>query len=87
MRSEGASSAALRPEREQRVKVLLPLPLVGAYDYAGASSRLGFDSHSLFGALAGPLSKKVILTGYGTVGMSRGAPDHGIGLLVTFRTR
>ncbi|HVG81679.1 MAG TPA: primosomal protein N' [Methylomirabilota bacterium] len=34
MRSEGASSAALRPEREQRVSVLLPLPLAGAYDYA-----------------------------------------------------
>ena len=63
------------------------LVAIGAYDYAGASSRLGFDSHSLFAALAGPVAKKVILTGYGTIGMSRGAPDHGLGLLVTFRTR
>jgi primosomal protein N' (replication factor Y) len=34
MRSEGASSAALSPALEQRVPVLLPLPLAGAYDYA-----------------------------------------------------
>lgn len=59
---------------------------IGSYDYAGASSRLAFDSHSLFGALAAPVSKNVILTGYGTVGLSRGAPDHGVGLLVTIRT-
>lgn len=63
------------------------LVAIGAYDYAGATSRLGFDSHSLFGALAGPLTKRVTLTGYGSFGLSRGAPDHGIGLLVTFKTR
>lgn len=63
------------------------LVAIGAYDYAGATSRLGFDSHSLFGALAAPLAKRVTLTGYGSVGLSRGAPDHGLGLLVTFRTR
>ena len=63
------------------------LVAIGAYDYSGATSRLGFDSHSLFGALAGPLAKRVTLTGYGTVGLSRGAPDHGLGLLVTVRTR
>ena len=60
---------------------------IGAYDYAGATSPLSFDSHSLFGALAAPLAKRVILTGYGTIGLSRGAPDYGLGLLVTFRTR
>ena len=63
------------------------LVAIGAYDYAGATSRSSFDSHSLFGALAAPVAKRVILTGYGSVGLSRGAPDHGIGLLVTFRTR
>jgi primosomal protein N' (replication factor Y) len=33
MRSSGASSAAHRPEPVERVSVLLPLPLSGAYDY------------------------------------------------------
>ena len=33
MRSSGASSAAHRPELAERVSVLLPLPLSGAYDY------------------------------------------------------
>lgn len=63
------------------------LVAIGAYDYAGASSRLGFESHSLFGALAAPVARQVILTGYGSVGLSRGAPDYGVGLLVTFRPR
>jgi primosomal protein N' (replication factor Y) len=34
MRPSGASSAALRPPHADRVSVLLPLPLSGAYDYA-----------------------------------------------------
>lgn len=63
------------------------LVAIGAYDYAGASSPLGFESHSLFGALAAPAAKRVTLTGYGSVGLSRGAPDYGVGLLVTFRAR
>ena len=63
------------------------LVAIGAYDYSGATSRLGFESHSLFGALAAPLAKQVTLTGYGTVGLSRGAPDYGVGLLMTFRAR
>ena len=63
------------------------LVAIGAYDYAGATSRLGFESHSLFAALAAPVAKQVTLTGYGSVGLSRGAPDYGIGLLATFRAR
>jgi hypothetical protein len=63
------------------------LVAIGAYDYAGATSPLGFESHSLFGALAAPVAKQVTLTGYGSVGLSRGAPDYGVGLLVTFRAR
>ncbi len=66
--------------------VLGKLVAIGSYDYAGATSRSSFDSHSLFGAIAAPLSKQVVLTGYGTAGLSRGAPDYGVGLLVTFRT-
>ena len=63
------------------------LVAIGAYDYAGASSALSFELHSLFGALAAPVGKKITLTGYGSVGLSRGAPDYGVGLLVTFRAR
>ena len=33
MRSTGASSAAARPEAADRVPILLPLPLAGAFDY------------------------------------------------------
>ncbi len=62
------------------------LVAIGSYDYAGATSSLAFDSHSLFGALALPMSKQVILTGYGTAGLSRGAPDYGLGMMITFRT-
>jgi hypothetical protein len=63
------------------------LVAIGAYDYAGATSSLSFESHSLFGALAAPVGKQVTLTGYGSIGLSRGAPDYGVGLLVTFRAR
>ena len=59
---------------------------IGSYDYSGATSPLAFDSHSLFGALAAPLAKRMVLTGYGTVGLSRGAPDHGVGLMLSLRT-
>lgn len=63
------------------------LVAIGAYDYSGATSRLSFASHSLFGALAAPVAKRATLTGYASVGLSRGAPDYGVGLLVTFRAR
>jgi hypothetical protein len=63
------------------------LVAIGAYDYAGATSRLSFESHSLFGALAAPVARQITLTGYGSVGLSRGAPDYGVGLLMTFRAR
>lgn len=62
------------------------LVAIGSYDYSGATSPLSFDSHSVFGALSAPLTDRVVLTGYGTVGLSRGAPDHGLGLLLSFRT-
>lgn len=56
---------------------------IASYDYSGRTSALSYDSHSLFGALAGNVTKGLLLTGYGTVGLSRGAPDYGVGLLVT----
>jgi hypothetical protein len=63
------------------------LVAIGSYDYAGASSPLSFASHSLFTALARPLSKRATLIGYGNVGLSRGAADYGVGLLLTFRAK
>jgi hypothetical protein len=60
---------------------------IGSYDYAGATTRLSFESHSLFGALAAPLGKQITLIGYGNVGLSRGAPDYGVGLLLTFKPK
>jgi hypothetical protein len=59
------------------------LVAIVSYDYSGRTSALSYESHSFFGALAGKLTKRLLLTGYGTVGLSRGAPDYGVGLLVT----
>jgi hypothetical protein len=59
------------------------LVAIGSYDYSGATSPLSEDSHSLFGALSGPISNRLNLTGYSTIGLSNGAPDFGVGLLIT----
>lgn len=59
--------------------------LIASYDYSGAASRLAEDSHSLFGGLSVPVSKRLSFTGYGTAGLSDGAPDVGVGLLLSAR--
>lgn len=59
------------------------LVAIASYDYSGATSALSEDSHSLFGALSGPITTGLNLTGYTTVGLSEGAPDFGVGLLIT----
>jgi hypothetical protein len=61
--------------------------LIGSYEYAEASSPFAKDSHELFGALNTPLNSQVGVTGYGTVGLSKGAPDFGLGMLLTFKWR
>jgi opacity protein-like surface antigen len=58
-----------------------------SYDYAGRTSAQSIDSHSLFGALSGPVAGGLTLTGYGTVGLSQGAPDYGVGLLASVKIR
>jgi hypothetical protein len=58
---------------------------IASYDYSGRTSALSYESHSLFGALAGNVTKRLLLTGYGTLGLSRGAPDYGLGLLLTVK--
>ncbi len=61
------------------------LVAIVSYDYSGASSRLSRDSHGVFAALSGPIGKRLSLTTYGTVGISEGAPDYGLGVLVSVR--
>jgi len=58
---------------------------IASYDYAGKTSQGAFDSHSLFGAVSAPVAERVNLTGYGTAGLSKGAADVGVGMLVTLK--
>lgn len=66
--------------------VSLGLPsLILSYDYA-AASRAGLgDSHSLFAGLSSSVLPRLRLTGYGTAGLSDGAPDYGVGLIVSLK--
>lgn len=61
------------------------LVAIASYDYSGASSRFSFDSHGLFTALSGPVGDRLNLTTYGTVGVTEGAPNYGLGVVVSFR--
>ena len=58
---------------------------IASYDYSGASSRFSRDSHSVFTALSGPIGPRLIVTTYGTVGLTEGAPDYSLGVLVSAR--
>lgn len=58
---------------------------IASYDYSGASSRLSRPSQSFFAALSGPIGDRLSLTTYGTVGLTEGAPNYGLGVLVSFR--
>lgn len=59
--------------------------LIASYDYAGATTRQVADSHSLFGGVSVPVSDRFSLVGYGTGGLSEGAADFGVGLLLSAR--
>lgn len=59
--------------------------LIASYDYARSISAAVEDSHSLFSGISVPLGSRLNLTGYGVAGLSQGAPDFGVGLLVTVR--
>ena len=59
--------------------------LIGSYDYAEASSPAAKDSHELFGAVNTPITDRVSWTGYGTAGLSKGAPDFGVGVLFSLK--
>lgn len=58
---------------------------IASYDYSGRTSANAFNSHSMFGAISAPIAQRLNVTGYGTAGLSRGAPDYGVGLLLTLK--
>lgn len=59
--------------------------LIASYDYAEAASPLASESQEVFAAVNAPLNERVSWTGYGSVGLSKGAPDFGLGVLMTVK--
>lgn len=59
--------------------------ILASYDYRKAASDAAEDSQELFGAFSTPLSSALNLTFYGSAGLSDGAPDFGIGAMVTVK--
>lgn len=59
--------------------------LLASYDYRQATTALVEDSQEVFGALSTPVSKNLNLTFYGSTGLSEGAPDFGVGAMVTIK--
>lgn len=55
------------------------------YDYREATSPLSDDSQEIFGAFSTPVSKRLSLTLYGSAGLSDGAPDYGLGGMVSVK--
>lgn len=61
--------------------------VIASYDYASRASGFVSDSHEMFGGISLPLGRSPLrLTAYGTVGLSRSAPDAsgGLSLSATF---
>lgn len=59
--------------------------IIASYDYREATSALSHDSEELFGAFSTPFSKRINFTLYGSAGLSDGAPDYGVGAMLTFK--
>jgi len=59
--------------------------LLASYDYRQSPNRLVEDSQEFFGALSTPLSDRLNFTLYGSAGLSDGAPDYGLGAMVTVK--
>lgn len=57
--------------------------LLGSYDFEESPTDFIGDSHELLGALSGSLNNRFTWTGYGTVGLSEGASDFALGLLLS----
>lgn len=60
------------------------LVAIAAYDYDSADAPQVTAGHELMGSLSWIRSDRMTLTGYGTVGLSAGSPDYGIGFLVSY---
>jgi hypothetical protein len=59
--------------------------LIASYDYAEAASPFATDSHELFAGVHTPIAEHLTWTGYGTAGLSKGAPDFGVGMLFSYK--
>jgi hypothetical protein len=60
------------------------LVAVASYDFDSADTPLVPAAHELFGSLSWIRDDHVTLTGYGTVGLSAGSPDMGVGFLMSY---
>lgn len=59
--------------------------LLASYDYRHATTDVVEDSQEVFGAFSTPVSDALNLTLYGSAGLSEGAPDFGVGAMVTIK--
>lgn len=57
--------------------------LIASYDYRESTSPLSDNSQEVFGAASRPLNDRLNFTLYGTGGLSDGAPDYGVGAMIT----
>jgi hypothetical protein len=60
------------------------LVALASYDYDSADTPLVPAGHELLGSLSWIRDDRVTLTGYGTVGLSAGSPDVGVGFLISY---
>lgn len=56
--------------------------LIASYDYRERTSDLSRDSEELFGAVSTPVSSRLNVTLYGSAGLTKGAPDFGVGSMI-----
>lgn len=59
--------------------------LLVSYDYRQATTNTVADSQEVFAAFSTPVSKRLTFTLYGSGGLSEGAPDWGVGGMITLK--
>lgn len=62
-----------------------PSMFLASYDYRESSTALSDDSHEVFGAFSTPVSERLNFSLYGSAGLSDGAPDFGVGAMMTVK--
>lgn len=60
--------------------------VIASYDYREATSDFSDNSKEIFGAFSTPVSDHLNFTVYGSAGLSDGAPDFGVGAMITLKT-